>query len=359
MEIGEGWHSHFRRMSRETSTQQADGILDLFGRPLRDLRISVTDRCNFRCTFCMPAEIFGERYRFLPKDDILTFEEISRVARLFVNLGVRKIRLTGGEPLLRDQLEVLVAQLASIEGLEDLALTTNGFLLAKKAQLLRDAGLKRVTVSLHTLDDDIFGQMNGRGFGTGRVLEGIRAAEEAGLAPIKINVVVQKGVNEHTIVDLTRRVKDMGHILRFIEFMDVGNLNQWRSDQVVTAQEIIGMIDREMPLEPVGKSYRGEVADRYGYADGKGEIGVISSVSNPFCGDCTRSRISAEGKVYTCLFASKGDDLRGPLRAGASDADLTDIIKGIWGRRADRYSEDRASLSGSRSKKVEMYHIGG
>ena len=193
MEIGEGWHSHFRRMSRETSTQQADGILDLFGRPLRDLRISVTDRCNFRCTFCMPAEIFGERYRFLPKDDILTFEEISRVARLFVNLGVRKIRLTGGEPLLRDQLEVLVAQLASIEGLEDLALTTNGFLLAKKAQLLRDAGLKRVTVSLHTLDDDIFGQMNGRGFGTGRVLEGIRAAEEAGLAPIKINVVVQKG----------------------------------------------------------------------------------------------------------------------------------------------------------------------
>ena len=191
------------------------------------------------------------------------------------------------------------------------------------------------------------------------MLEGIRAAEEAGLAPIKINVVVQKGVNEHTIVDLTRRVKDMGHILRFIEFMDVGNLNQWRSDQVVTAQEVIGMIDREMPLEPVDKSYRGEVADRYRYADGKGEIGVISSVSNPFCGDCTRSRISAEGKVYTCLFASKGDDLRGPLRAGASDADLTDIIKGIWGRRADRYSEDRASLSGSRAKKVEMYHIGG
>ena len=346
-------------MSNDASTTHPDAILDLFGRPLRDLRISVTDRCNFRCTFCMPAEIFGERYRFLPKDDILTFEEISRLAQLFVDLGVRKIRLTGGEPLLRDQLEVLVEQLASIEGLEDLALTTNAYLLSKKAQTLKDAGLKRVTVSLHTLDDQVFGHMNGRGFGTGRVLEGIRAAEEAGLAPIKINVVVQKGVNEHTIVDLTRRVKDMGHILRFIEFMDVGNLNQWESDQVVTSQEIVGLIGREMPLEPVDKNYRSEVADRYRYADGKGEIGVISSVSSPFCGDCTRARISAEGKVYTCLFASKGNDLRGPLRAGASDADLTDIIKGIWARRADRYSEERASLSGSRTKKVEMYHIGG
>ena len=346
-------------MTTDASTKQPDTILDLFGRPLRDLRISVTDRCNFRCTFCMPAEIFGERYRFLPKDDILTFEEISRVARLFVSLGVRKIRLTGGEPLLRDQLEILVGQLASIEGLEDLALTTNGYLLSRKAQTLRDAGLKRVTVSLHTLDDQIFGHMNGRGFGTGRVLEGIRAAEEAGLTPIKINVVVQKGVNEHTIVDLTRRVKETGHILRFIEFMDVGNLNRWESDQVVTSQQVIDLIGREMPLDPVDKSYRGEVADRYRYADGEGEIGVISSVSNPFCGDCTRARISAEGKVYTCLFASKGQDLRGPLRAGATDDDLTDIIKGIWARRADRYSEERASLAGSRAKKVEMYHIGG
>jgi cyclic pyranopterin phosphate synthase len=307
----------------------------------------------------MPAEIFGERYRFLPKDDILTFEEISRVARLFVDLGVRKIRLTGGEPLLRDQLEVLIAQLASIDGLEDLALTTNGFLLARKAQQLKDAGLKRVTVSLHTLDDQIFGHMNGRGFGTGRVLEGIQAAEDAGLTPIKINVVVQKGVNEHTIVDLTRRVKEMGHILRFIEYMDVGNLNQWDSEEVVTSQEVVDLIGREMPLEPVNKSYRGEVADRYRYADGRGEIGVISSVSNPFCGDCTRSRISAEGKVYTCLFASKGHDLRGPLRAGATDADLTDIVKSIWNHRADRYSEERASMAGSRARKVEMYHIGG
>ncbi len=349
----------FAGMSTDVSTKQPDGILDLFGRPLRDLRISVTDRCNFRCTFCMPAEIFGERYRFLPKDDILTFEEISRVARLFVGLGVRKLRLTGGEPLLRDQLEVLIKQLASIDGLEDLALTTNGYLLAKRAQSLRDAGLRRVTVSLHTLDDQIFGHMNGRGFGTGRVLEGIRAAEEAGLTPIKINVVVQKGVNEHTIVDLTRRVKEMGHILRFIEFMDVGNLNQWDSEQVVTSQQVIDLIGREMALEPVDKSYRGEVADRYRYVDGKGEVGVISSVSSPFCGDCTRARISAEGKIYTCLFASKGHDLRGALRAGASDNDLIDIIRGIWGRRADRYSEERASLSGSRAKKVEMYHIGG
>ena len=359
MEAGEGWYSYLRLMSTIDSTQQTDGIFDLFGRPLRDLRISVTDRCNFRCTFCMPAEIFGERYRFLPKDDILTFEETSRVARLFVDLGVRKIRLTGGEPLLRDQLEVLIAQLASIDGLEDLALTTNGFLLAKKAQQLKDAGLKRVTVSLHTLDDQIFGHMNGRGFGTGRVLEGIQAAEEAGLTPIKINVVVQKGVNEHTIVDLTRRVKEMGHILRFIEYMDVGNLNQWDSEEVVTSQEVVDLIGREMPLEPANKSYRGEVADRYRYADGQGEIGVISSVSNPFCGDCTRSRISAEGKVYTCLFASKGHDLRGPLRAGASDADLTDIVKSIWNLRADRYSEERASMAGSRARKVEMYHIGG
>ena len=247
----------FAGMSTDVSTKQPDGILDLFGRPLRDLRISVTDRCNFRCTFCMPAEIFGERYRFLPKDDILTFEEISRVARLFVGLGVRKLRLTGGEPLLRDQLEVLIKQLASIDGLEDLALTTNGYLLAKRAQSLRDAGLRRVTVSLHTLDDQIFGHMNGRGFGTGRVLEGIRAAEEAGLTPIKINVVVQKGVNEHTIVDLTRRVKEMGHILRFIEFMDVGNLNQWDSEQVVASQQVIDLIGREMPLEARGQELPG------------------------------------------------------------------------------------------------------
>ena len=334
-------------------------LLDVFGRPLRDLRISVTDRCNFRCPFCMPAEIYGERYEFLPKDEILTFEEISRLAGLFVSLGVRKIRLTGGEPLLRADLSVLVAQLSKIEGLEDLALTTNGYLLAQQAQALKDAGLKRITVSLHTLDDDVFGKMNGRGFGTKKVLEGIEAAAEVGLSPVKINVVVQKGVNDHTIVDLSRHVKGMGHILRFIEFMDVGNLNQWESEQVVTAAEIIDMIDAEMPLDRVDPGYFGEVANRYRYRDGAGEIGVIASVSQPFCGDCTRSRLSAEGKVYTCLFASEGRDLREHLRAGASDDDLVKIIVGIWSNRIDRYSEERATSPDMPGKKVEMYHIGG
>ncbi len=334
-------------------------LLDVFGRPLRDLRISVTDRCNFRCPFCMPAEIYGERYEFLPKDEILTFEEISRLAGLFVRLGVRKIRLTGGEPLLRADLSVLVAQLAKIEGLEDLALTTNGYLLAQQAQALKDAGLKRITVSLHTLDDEVFGKMNGRGFGTKKVLEGIEAAAEVGLSPVKINVVVQKGVNDHTIVDLSRHVKEMGHILRFIEFMDVGNLNQWESEQVVTAAEIVDMIDAEMPLDRVDPEYFGEVANRYRYRDGAGEIGVIASVSQPFCGDCTRSRLSAEGKVYTCLFASEGRDLREHLRAGASDDDLVKIIVGIWSNRIDRYSEERATSPDMPGKKVEMYHIGG
>jgi len=334
-------------------------ITDVFGRPVRDLRISVTDRCNFRCTFCMPAEIYGEKYKFLPKDDILTFEEITRIARVFVGLGVKKIRLTGGEPLLRDQLETLIVKLAAIKGLEDLALTTNGFLLADQASRLKDAGLKRVTVSLHTLDDDVFGQMNGRGFGTKRVLEGIRAAEQAGLSPLKINVVVQRGVNDHTIVDLSRSVKEMGHILRFIEFMDVGNLNQWHSDQVVTADEILSKIRSELPLEPLHKGYKGEVANRFRYLDGEGEIGVISSVSSPFCADCTRARLSAEGQIFTCLFATEGHDARHIVRSGGSDDDLCEAVTKIWGKRTDRYSEERASLKSPRQKKVEMYHIGG
>lgn len=334
-------------------------LLDVFGRAFRDLRISVTDRCNFRCTFCMPAEVYGERYQFLPKKEILTFEEISRLARLFVRLGARKIRLTGGEPLLRSDLDVLIAQLTEIDGLEDLAMTTNGYMLAQQAQALRDAGLKRVTVSLHTLDDEIFGQMNGRGFGTKKVLEGIEKAAEVGLSPVKINVVVQRGVNDHTIVDLSRYVKEMGHILRFIEFMDVGTLNQWNADQVVTAEKIVRMIDAEMPLKSVDPDYGGEVAKRYRYRDGSGEIGVISSVSEPFCGECTRARLSAEGKVYTCLFASEGHDLRGHLRAGASDDDLIEIISGIWSNRTDRYSEERAAMSDMPGNKVEMYHIGG
>ncbi|MFQ5874800.1 MAG: GTP 3',8-cyclase MoaA [Dehalococcoidia bacterium] len=346
-------------MGNTKSKSPKTPLLDVFGRPLKDLRISVTDRCNFRCTFCMPSEIYGERYHFLSKDEILSFEEITRLARLFISLGVRKIRLTGGEPLLRADIEVLVRQISQLEGLEDLALTTNGYLLAQKAQALKDAGLQRVTVSLHTLDDEVFGSMNGRGFGTERVREGIEEAAKVGFSPIKVNVVVQKRVNDHTVVDLSRYVRDMGHILRFIEYMDVGNLNQWRWDQVVTADEIVRTIDAEMPLEPISKSYRGEVATRYRYRDGGGEVGVIASVSKPFCGDCTRARFSAEGEIYTCLFATQSHDLRGPMRAGATDEDLIDIITGIWSRRTDRYSEERAALSGPRPNKVEMYHIGG
>lgn len=336
-------------------------IIDKFGRPLRDLRISVTDRCNFRCTYCMPAEIFGESYKFLPKDQLLSFEEITRLARIFVSLGVVKLRLTGGEPTLRNNLHRLVAMLSSIEGVEDLTLTTNGYLLAQQAQQLKEAGLKRVTVSLDTLDDEIFKKMNGRGFGTERVLQGIHEAERVGLSPIKINAVVQKGVNDHTIVDLARYFKGTGHIVRFIEFMDVGNLNGWKLDQVATADEIVQRIDAVFSLEPIENNYRGEVALRYRYQDGGGEIGIIASVTKPFCGDCTRARLSTDGKIYTCLFASRGRDLRDHMRAGASDDDLQDLITGIWNRRVDRYSEERAELAPlqNASKKIEMYQIGG
>ena len=334
---------------------------DKFGRPLRDLRISVTDRCNFRCTYCMPAEIFGASYQFLPKDQILTFEEIARLARILIDLGVNKVRLTGGEPLLRNDLHLLVAMLVDIQGVEDLTLTTNGYLLAQQAQQLKDAGLNRVTVSLDTLDEDTFEEMNGRGFGTERVLEGIRQAEAVGLAPIKINAVVQRGVNDHTVVDLARHFKGTGHIVRFIEYMDVGNLNGWKWDQVVSAAEIIQRIDAEMPLEPLESNYQGEVALRYRYRDGSGEIGVIASVSQPFCGDCTRARLSTDGKIYTCLFASQGFDLRDTMRAGAGDDELRDLIAGVWGRRVDRYSEERTELAPLENapSKVEMYQIGG
>ena len=336
-------------------------VEDKFGRPLRDLRISVTDRCNFRCPFCMPAEIYGERYHFLPKAEILTFEEIARLAAIFVNLGVSKVRLTGGEPLLRSEIEVLVAQLAKIDGIEDLALTTNGYLLAQKAQALKDAGLQRVTVSLHSLDDEVFAKMNGLGFSTERVLEGIRRAAEVGLLPIKINVVVQKGVNGHTVVDVARFFKGLGHVVRFIEYMDVGNLNGWRMDQVVSADEIVRRIDTELPLEQVERNHRSEVALRYRYKDGGGEIGIIASVTKPFCGDCTRMRLSAEGRLYTCLFASEGHDLKGPLRAGANDNEIEEILRVIWSRRTDRYSEERAAriATGAHTRKVEMYQLGG
>ncbi len=333
-------------------------LTDIFERPIRDLRISVTDRCNFRCTYCMPAEIYGDRYEFLPKADLLTFEEISRLTRILVRHGAAKVRITGGEPLVRAEIETLIASLSQIDGVADLTLTTNAYLMDQKAQLLKDAGLQRVTISLDSLDDEVFMSMNGRGFGTAKVLQGIDAAEKAGLTPIKINAVVQKGVNDHTVVELARYFKDRGHIVRFIEYMDVGNRNGWRLDHVVSADEIVSMIDVEMPLEPFERSYRGEVAMRYRYRDGGGEIGVIASVTQPFCGDCTRLRLSPEGSVYTCLFASKGTDLRGPLRSGATDEELETIIAAMWGARDDRYSEERSSMT-EPQRKVEMYHIGG
>ena len=336
-------------------------ITDTMGRPLKDLRISVTDRCNFRCTYCMPAEIFGESYKFLPKNEILSFEEIARLARIFVEFGVNKLRITGGEPLLRTDLHILIAMLTGMPGLEDLTLTTNAFLLPQQAQQLKDAGLQRVTISLDTLDDEVFKEMNGRGISIDRVLKGIDAAAAVGLAPIKINAVVQKGVNDHTVVDLARHFKGSGHIVRFIEYMDVGNRNGWKWDQVVPAAEIVQQIDAEMPLEPVDSNYPGEVANRYRYRDGQGEIGVISSVSQPFCANCTRSRLSTDGKLYTCLFASTGVSLRDEMRAGASDDDLRNLITRIWTRRTDRYSEERTELASLQNvpAKVEMYQIGG
>jgi len=308
----------------------------------------------------MPAEVFGDRYEFLPRSELLTFEEIARLARLFVGLGVRKIRLTGGEPLLRQGLERLIALLARIDGVEDLALTTNGYFLAQKAPALKEAGLHRVTVSLDSLDEEVFKRMNGRGYGPERVLQGIQKAAEVGLRPIKINAVVQRGVNDHTLVDLARYFKGTGHIVRFIEYMDVGNLNGWRLEEVVPAAEILARIHAEMPLEPLEPHYRGEVASRYRYRDGSGEIGLVASVTQPFCRDCTRVRLSTNGQVFTCLFASQGIDLRGPLRAGATDDELRDLITGIWSCRADRYSEVRSSaLDSELPRRVEMFQIGG
>lgn len=334
-------------------------IRDQFKRPLRDLRISVTDRCNFRCTYCMPAEVFGEGYKFLPREEILTFEEITRLTRIIVRLGAVKLRLTGGEPLVRQDLEKLVAMLAEIEGVEDMALTTNAYFLPQKAQALKDAGLQRVTISLDSLDEEVFQRMNGRRSSVQKVLDGIAAAEKAGLGPIKINAVVQRGVNDHTLVDLARYGKEHGYIVRFIEYMDVGTMNGWRMDDVVPAAEIVARIDAEMPLEPIGRNYHGEVAQRYRYRDGSGEIGLITSVTQPFCGACTRMRLSPEGQIYTCLFAGHGTDLREPLRSGATDDEIEQIIRGRWAKRDDRYSEERFELTEPRSEKVQMYHIGG
>jgi cyclic pyranopterin phosphate synthase len=334
-------------------------IQDQFKRPLRDLRISVTDRCNFRCTYCMPAEVFGEGYKFLPREEILTFEEITRLTRIIVRLGAVKLRLTGGEPLVRQDLEQLVAMLAEIDGVDDMALTTNGYFLPQKAQALKDAGLQRVTISLDSLDEEVFQRMNGRRSSVQKVLDGIAAAEKVGLGPIKINAVVQRGVNDHTLVDLARYCKEHGYIVRFIEYMDVGTMNGWRMDDVVPAAEIVARIDAEMPLEPIGKNYHGEVAQRYRYRDGSGEIGLITSVTQPFCGACTRMRLSPEGQIYTCLFAGHGTDVRDPLRSGATDDEIEQIIRGRWAKRDDRYSEERFELTEPRSEKVQMYHIGG
>ena len=332
-------------------------VTDTLGRPLHDLRISVTDRCNFRCVYCMPKEVFGRGYRFMDRNELLTFEEIERVAQAFVHHGVRKLRVTGGEPLLRRDLERLIERLARIEDGLDVTLTTNAALLAPKAQALADAGLSRITVSLDSLDDDVFRAMNDVDIPVSRVLAGIDAATAAGL-PVKVNTVVKRGLNEGSILELARFFKGSGHTLRFIEFMDVGATNGWRLDDVVPAAEIVAAIDAELPLEPVEPAYRGEVANRWRYRDGTGEIGVIASVTQPFCGDCTRARISAEGRLYTCLFATRGHDLRALLRSGATDAELREDIAARWARRADRYSEIRSDRT-SGLRKVEMSYIGG
>ena len=333
-------------------------MLDTLGRPLSDLRISVTDRCNFRCTYCMPKEVFGRDYQFLARELLLSFEEIARITALLVPLGVSKVRLTGGEPLLRTQVERLVEMLSGIPGVDDLALTTNGSLLARKAETLAGAGLDRVTVSLDSLDDATFMAMNDVGFPVSKVLEGIDAAAGAGLTPVKVNVVVKRGVNDAEVVDIARHFAGSGHIVRFIEFMDVGTTNGWRMDDVVPASEIVERISEVMPLEAVPPAHPGEVADRYRHLDGSGEIGVIGSVTRPFCGDCTRLRLSADGSLYTCLFASTGHDVRHLLRSGASDGEIVEQVRSIWEARTDRYSEIRSEDTEG-WERVEMSYIGG
>jgi GTP 3',8-cyclase len=340
-----------------TLPEQPGMARDTLGRPLHDLRISVTDRCNFRCTYCMPREVFGPDYRFLPRSEVLTFEELARLVRIFKSQGVAKIRLTGGEPLLRKDLEHLIEMLAGIGGLE-LTLTTNASILARKARALKAAGLDRITVSLDSLEDSVFRAMNDADFPVATVLDGIDAAAAAGFAPIKINMVVKRGVNDHTVVDMARHFKGSGHIVRYIEFMDVGATNGWRMDDVVPSAEVVGRIDAEMPLEPVDPNYYGEVAERWRYRDGSGEIGVISSVTQAFCRTCTRARLSTEGMLYTCLFAGAGYDLRALLRGRSTDDEIAAAIGRIWQVRADRYSEIRtAETAGTR--KIEMSYIGG
>ncbi len=333
-------------------------VVDTFSRPMRDLRISVTDRCNFRCRYCMPKEIFNRDYEFLARDLLLSFEEIERIVTVFAGLGVNKIRITGGEPLLRRNLEDLIGAVKGVGGIDDVTLTTNASLLERKAESLVAAGLDRVTVSLDSLNNDVFMAMNDVAFSVDDVLAGIAAAAAAGLSPIKINMVVQKGVNDHTVVDMARHFKGSGHIVRYIEYMDVGTTNQWCMDDVVPGKDIVAMISEAFPLESLDPNYPGEVAARWQYADGTGEIGVITSVTQPFCATCTRARISAEGSLYTCLFASGGTDLRSMLRAGASDDELSETIRAVWTARDDRYSQLRSSRTAG-LRKVEMSYIGG
>jgi cyclic pyranopterin phosphate synthase len=335
----------------------AGPLIDTFSRPLHDLRISVTDQCNFRCVYCMPREVFGPDYNFLKQSQLLSFEEIERTVRILREHGVQKVRLTGGEPLLRRHIERLIEKLAAIPGI-DLTLTTNGALLERKAKSLFNAGLKRVTVSLDSMDDAVFKAMNDADFPVSRVLDGISAAADAGLTPVKINMVVKRGLNEGSVVEMARHFRGSGYIVRFIEFMDVGHTNGWRMDDVVPSAEIVARISAVYPLEPAEANYPGEVASRWRYVDGAGEIGVISSVTQAFCHDCTRLRLSTDGKLYTCLFATHGFDLRELLRSGSSDTDIARFVAGVWQVRGDRYSEIRTANT-ARLPKVEMSYIGG
>ena len=332
---------------------------DALGRDLHDLRVSVTDRCNFRCVYCMPKEVFGRGYKFLQKTELLSFEEIEKIVRVFSKMGVRKIRLTGGEPLVRSELERLIEKIADVDGIEDISLTTNAALLSpKRAASLRSAGLDRVNISLDAIDDKTFMAMNDVGIPVQKVLDGITAASEADFESVKINMVVKRGLNDHSVLPMARYFHGTGQILRFIEFMDVGNTNRWQDDAVVTGAEIISLINSEMAVEPVSPNYRGEVAQRWRYIDGGGEIGVISSVSKPFCGDCSRARLSAVGKIYTCLFAADGFDLLGLLREGTSEGELESRVRKMWSHRRDRYSETR-TVESVLKPKVEMSYIGG
>lgn len=341
----------------ENIDKQVPPMTDALQRPLRDLRISVTDRCNFRCRYCMPEEVFGPNYRFLPQEKLLSLQELERLTRIFVSLGVEKVRITGGEPLLNKDICEIISRIRHIAGVTDIAVTTNGSLLKHKAKELRDSGLERITVSLDSLDDERFGAMNGRGFSAKGVLEGIDAAASAGLS-VKVNMVVQKGVNDQDIVPMARYFRERGHILRFVEFMDVGNSNGWNLKHVVPSKEIIENIHKVMPLERVESNYLGEVATRYRYQGSRDEIGLISSVTQAFCSTCTRARLSAEGHLYTCLFASDKTDLLSVIREGASDEDLRSLIVQVWGKRQDRYSETRLAQT-TPAHKVEMSHIGG